>query len=111
MATVQQSAKTGIRGKIDNFFQITERGSNFSREIRGGLVTFFAMSYIVVLNPLIIGTVQDGSGSFLGGGDEQNLAAVAAGTALAAGEIGRASCREGVESAAGAEAGGGKKKE
>src|SRR5690625_6201685 len=45
------------------------------------------MLYIVFLNPLIIGTVQDGSGSFLGGGDEQSLAAVAAGTALAAGVL------------------------
>ena len=87
MATVQQSAQTGFRGKVDNFFKITERGSNFAREIRGGLVTFFAMSYIVVLNPLILGTVKDGSGSFLGGGADSNLAAVAAGTALAAGVL------------------------
>ena len=40
-----------------------------AREIRGGLVTFFTMAYIVVLNPLIIGTVPDADGNFLGGGD------------------------------------------
>lgn len=55
------------------------------REVRGGLVTFFAMCYIVVLNPLIIGTVPDSTGHYLGGGTEPNLAAVAAGTALVAG--------------------------
>ncbi len=36
---------------LDRYFKISERGSNFSREIRGGFATFFAMSYIVVLNP------------------------------------------------------------
>ena len=43
------------------------------------------MCYIVVLNPLIIGTVPDSTGQFLGGGAEPNLPAVAAGTALIAG--------------------------
>jgi AGZA family xanthine/uracil permease-like MFS transporter len=73
-------------GGLDGFFRISERGSTTGREIRGGLVTFFTMAYIVVLNPLIIGTQQDGSGHFLGGGDivkAQTL--VAAGTALIAG--------------------------
>jgi AGZA family xanthine/uracil permease-like MFS transporter len=69
-------------GPLDNFFQISSRGSTLTREIRGGFVTFFAMAYIVVLNPLIIGTVPDGSGNFLADG---NLATIAACTALAAG--------------------------
>ena len=47
---------TAPRSAIDSFFQITERGSTVGREIRGGLATFFTMAYIVVLNPLIIGT-------------------------------------------------------
>lgn len=72
-------------GKIDAFFHITERGSTLSKEIRGGVVTFFTMAYIVVLNPLIIGTVKDGSGAFLGGGSAPDLAKVAAVTALVAG--------------------------
>src|SRR5699024_7568165 len=38
-------------------------------------------------NPMIIGTVADGTGSYLGGGSEPNQAAVAAGTALAAGVL------------------------
>ena len=73
-------------GGLDGFFRITERGSTIPREIRGGLVTFFTMAYIVVLNPLIIGTQQDGTGQFLGGGDIVNAQTlVAAGTALVAG--------------------------
>ena len=50
---------------LDRYFKISERGSNFSREIRGGFATFFAMSYIVVLNPLIL-SVADSSGATLG---------------------------------------------
>ncbi|HIZ38012.1 MAG TPA: NCS2 family permease, partial [Candidatus Ruania gallistercoris] len=73
------------RGPVDRLFKITERGSSLGREIRGGLVTFFAMSYIIVLNPLIIGTVADGSGSFIGGDPDQAVARVAAATALVAG--------------------------
>lgn len=44
-------------GKIlDTYFKISERGSTISTEIRGGVVTFVAMAYIVVLNPLILGS-------------------------------------------------------
>ena len=67
---------------IDRYFRITERGSTVTQEIRGGLATFFTMAYIVVLNPLIIGTVPDGTGAFLADGDLQVIAAV---TALVAG--------------------------
>lgn len=72
---------------LDRYFKITERGSTIGREVRGGLVTFFAMAYIIVLNPLIIGTVKDdgGHGSFLGGGSDPQLAKVAAATSLVAG--------------------------
>ncbi|MFK5635176.1 NCS2 family permease [Ornithinimicrobium sp. LYQ103] len=67
---------------LDRYFRIYERGSTVTQEIRGGLATFFTMAYIVVLNPLIIGTVPDGTGEFLAGGDLQVIAAV---TALVAG--------------------------
>lgn len=63
---------------LDRYFKISERGSNFSREIRGGFATFFAMSYIVVLNPLIL-SGPDSSGASLG------FPAVAAATAFVAG--------------------------
>ena len=76
---------TAPRGAVDSFFQITQRGSTVGREVRGGLVTFFTMAYIIVLNPIIIGTQADATGTFLGGGKTPNLAMVAACTALVAG--------------------------
>lgn len=56
-------------------------------EVRGGLVTFFTMAYVVVLNPLIIGTAQDVNGQYIGGGDDPlvSIALVAGATALVAG--------------------------
>ncbi|MSW35466.1 MAG: NCS2 family permease, partial [Actinobacteria bacterium] len=58
------------------------------REVRGGIVTFFTMAYIVALNPLIIGLAKDGDGKFLGGdGSHPNLALIAAATALVAGVL------------------------
>ena len=72
---------------LDKYFKITERGSTLGREIRGGVVTFFTMAYIVALNPLIIGLSKDADGKYLGGGDAPNLALVAAATALIAGVL------------------------
>lgn len=66
-------------GLIDRFFQVSARGSTVGTEIRAGVVTFFAMAYIIILNPLIIGTVEDHTGTALG------VPQVAAVTALAAG--------------------------
>lgn len=66
-------------GALDRFFHITERGSTIGREVRGGLVTFFTMSYILVLNPLILSTPHDGIEP-LG-----TTAQIAAGTAFIAG--------------------------
>lgn len=83
--TTADAAAPAQLSAIDRYFKITERGSTIATEIRGGLVTFFAMAYIVVLNPLIIGTVPDGTGQFLGGGDGPNLGMIAACTALVAG--------------------------
>jgi AGZA family xanthine/uracil permease-like MFS transporter len=70
---------------VDTWFKITELGSTVEREIRGGIVTFFTMAYIIVLNPLILGFAKDADGKFLGGGSSPNLAAIAAATALVAG--------------------------
>ena len=74
------SRTTASRGSaLDAFFHITERGSTLAREIRGGVVTFFTMAYILVLNPLILSTPHDGIAPL--GTTEQ----IAAGTALIAG--------------------------
>ncbi len=64
---------------LDRYFHITQRGSTVGTEIRAGVVTFFAMAYIVILNPLILGTTEDVNGNTLG------IPQVAAATALAAG--------------------------
>lgn len=64
---------------LDRFFKISERGSTVGTEVRGGVVTFFAMAYIIILNPLILGTTADHTGTMLG------TSRVAAVTALAAG--------------------------
>jgi AGZA family xanthine/uracil permease-like MFS transporter len=84
-ATTSSTQSEPPRSGLDRWFHITERGSTLGREVRGGLATFFTMAYIIVLNPLIIGTAQDADGNFLGGGTAPNLALVAAATALVAG--------------------------
>ena len=72
---------------IDRWFMLSARGSTYGREVRGGLVTFFTMAYIVVLNPLIIGTAKDINGEFVGGTTDvvQSITMVTAATALIAG--------------------------
>ncbi|WP_204487340.1 NCS2 family permease [Caldicoprobacter guelmensis] len=39
---------------MDRFFKISENGSKVSTEILAGLTTFFAMSYIIFVNPAIL---------------------------------------------------------
>ncbi|WP_329018280.1 NCS2 family permease [Micromonospora rifamycinica] len=67
------------RNGFDRFFEISARGSTMTREVRGGLATFFTMAYIVVLNPLILGGATDGDDKTL------SIPALAAATALVAG--------------------------
>ncbi|AZS44763.1 NCS2 family permease [Microbacterium oleivorans] len=63
---------------LDRYFDITGRGSTLGTEIRGGIVTFVTMAYIVILNPIILST-PDVAGTVLDG------TAVATSTALTAG--------------------------
>ncbi|WP_457946446.1 NCS2 family permease [Pseudarthrobacter sp. alpha12b] len=70
---------------LDRFFQVTRRGSTLAREFRGGLVTFFTMAYIVILNPLILGGFSaDNAPTDLAGG-WLSAAQVGAVTGLTAG--------------------------
>ena len=39
---------------MEKFFKMAERGSSAGQEMRAGLTTFLAMSYIIALNPLIL---------------------------------------------------------
>ncbi len=77
----KQNTSTGF---LESYFHLSERGTSVHQELRGGLVTFFAMAYILVLNPIIL-SGPDSTGQFLGGGAEPNLPAIAAGTAIVAG--------------------------
>ena len=63
---------------LDSFFQISQRGSTVAREIRGGFVTFFAMAYILVINPIILSNALPKDGNITMGG-------IASATALVAG--------------------------
>jgi AGZA family xanthine/uracil permease-like MFS transporter len=77
--TTTETPRPTVRSRVDSFFEITKRGSTFPREIRGGLVTFVAMAYIVILNPIILSSGKDVLGHSLG------FSQVAAVTALTAG--------------------------
>jgi AGZA family xanthine/uracil permease-like MFS transporter len=71
----QQQPKNGF----DRFFEITRRRSSVGAEVRGGVVTFVTMAYIVILNPIILSSGVDVDGNSLG------FTQVAAVTALTAG--------------------------
>ncbi|WP_406383049.1 NCS2 family permease [Streptomyces sp. NBC_01618] len=63
-----QSSGPQPHNGLDRFFKISERGSSVAREIRGGFATFFAMAYIIVLNPIILGSAKDMYGHQLDSG-------------------------------------------
>ena len=69
-----------MKATLDRYFHISERGSSIGTELRAGTVSFFAMAYIILLNPLILGTTEDAEGYALG------VPQVAAATALVAGD-------------------------
>ncbi|MEV4258506.1 NCS2 family permease [Spirillospora sp. NPDC049652] len=64
-ATLQDTPPPGRRGFLDRRFELTERGSTVAREMRGGVTTFFAMAYIILLNPIILGGAKDVTGAHL----------------------------------------------
>jgi AGZA family xanthine/uracil permease-like MFS transporter len=65
--------------RLDRFFEISARKSTIAAEVRGGVVTFIAMAYIIVLNPIILSSAEDVAGHKLG------FTQVSAMTSLAAG--------------------------
>ncbi|AZM49458.1 MFS transporter [Streptomyces sp. WAC 06738] len=58
------TAASGRTSWLDRYFGISRRGSTVAREVRGGLTTFMAMAYILLLNPLILGG-EDAAGNVL----------------------------------------------
>ncbi len=67
------------KNAVDRYFEISERGSTVGREVRGGIVTFVTMAYIVILNPIILSSGIDVDGNQLA------FPAISAVTALTAG--------------------------
>ena len=39
---------------MEKFFHLKENGTTVSTEVMAGLTTFFAMSYIIIVNPQIL---------------------------------------------------------
>lgn len=50
---------------LDRYFRISQRGSTVGREVRGGITTFMAMAYIILLNPIILSGAKDVTGAQL----------------------------------------------
>lgn len=63
---------------LDRLFELTGRGTTVGREVRGGLTTFMAMAYIILLNPIILAGATDVTGARL------SIAELTTSTALAA---------------------------
>ncbi|MFE1166593.1 NCS2 family permease [Nocardiopsis sp. NPDC058789] len=79
------------RSWLDRFFFVSERNSTFGQEVRGGLTTFMAMAYIIVLNPIILSGVADVNGDHLSAGQLTTMTALAAGlVTIMMGVVGRA---------------------
>ena len=50
----QTTAVPGQRNMLDRYFKVTEAGSTIGTEVRGGLTNFLVMSYILVVNAVIL---------------------------------------------------------
>lgn len=69
---------TGTSSRSD-FFRLAQRGTTVSREVQAGVTTFMVMSYILFVNPSILGAVPDSTGARLGFGAVLSVTALAAG--------------------------------
>ncbi|HTD38372.1 MAG TPA: NCS2 family permease [Candidatus Limnocylindrales bacterium] len=58
METTVSKASTG--NALDRYFGITAAGSTVSRELRAGLTTFLTMSYVLFVNPQVLGGAVTG---------------------------------------------------
>ncbi|MDH6575201.1 NCS2 family permease [Kitasatospora sp. MAP5-34] len=65
------------KNALDAYFKISARGSTFANELRGGVTTFMAMAYIILLNPIILNGA-DVTGAKLSHGELTTATALAA---------------------------------
>ena len=84
MSTATPTVTATPPSGLDRWFSISSRGSTTAREVRGGLVTFFTMAYIIALNPLIIGTTPDGNGNLISGQPMADAAGITIGANVGA---------------------------
>ena len=57
----ETASKKTFGKKLDSFFEISARKSNFKTEIVAGLTTFFAMCYIILTNPTMMSDAGAGN--------------------------------------------------
>src|SRR5690625_3504383 len=53
-STTQQVEPAPPKNAFDKFFEISKYQTNIPREIRAGLTTFLAMSYVIFVNPDVL---------------------------------------------------------
>ncbi|WP_067168765.1 NCS2 family permease [Microtetraspora niveoalba] len=53
------------RNLLDRLFDLTGRGTTIAREVRGGVTTFVAVAYIVLLIPIMLSDAKDVTGASL----------------------------------------------
>ncbi|GAA1684536.1 NCS2 family permease [Nonomuraea maheshkhaliensis] len=63
---------------LDRLFELSGRGSTVGHEVRGGVTTFVAMAYIILLNPIILAGAKDVTGARLSIGELTTSTALAA---------------------------------
>jgi AGZA family xanthine/uracil permease-like MFS transporter len=87
MATTQTA---GIGRRVDRWFEITARGSDYRSEILGGVTTFLTLVYIVFVNPSILSGTADLHGTRLAFDQVLAVTALAGGVlTIAMGVFGR----------------------
>jgi adenine/guanine/hypoxanthine permease len=64
---------------LDRYFKISERGSSVRTEIIAGLATWLTMAYILFVNPAILGSIPDHTGTTLPFDQVLTVTALAAG--------------------------------
>jgi adenine/guanine/hypoxanthine permease len=88
--TVTPPGDAPLAARLDRYFEISDRGSSLSTEVRAGAATFLTMAYILFVNPQILGSVAAPGGVKLPFDQLLTVTALVAGIAtLAMGVFGR----------------------
>jgi len=61
ISPVRKGANSSWSQKLDEFFKVTEKGSTLQTEIRAGFINWMTMCYILVVNPVILGSADPDS--------------------------------------------------